>query len=115
MVLGPKEAPNSRDIGTITLTSLQPGTIEASWAEPADTPADYRIAWAKSGEPYKTWTDLSGNAFPTEPSYTITGPEGGEGYKVQIVARYGPGSSGRLERGRSNHRPGFPTPTIRRP
>ncbi len=94
VVLGPKEAPNSRDIGTITLTSLQPGTIEASWAEPADTPADYRIAWAKSGEPYKTWTDLSGNAFPTEPSYTITGLEGGEGYKVQIVARYGPGSSG---------------------
>ena len=92
-VLNPDGPLGPRDIGRITLTSAQPGTIQASWEAPSETPADYRISWAKAGEPYLTWTDLSGNAFPTDPSRTIADLEEGETYKVMVRARYG-GSSG---------------------
>ena len=92
-VLNPDGPLGPRDIGRITLTSAQPGTIQASWEAPSETPADYRISWAKAGEPYLTWTDLSGNAFPTDPSRTIADLEEGETYKVKVRARYG-GSSG---------------------
>ena len=83
-----------RGIGEITLTSTGPGVIEASWEAPTETPADYRIAWAKAGEPYLTWTNLSGNAFPTSPSQTITDLEEGEQYKVKVRARYSSGGPG---------------------
>ena len=83
-----------RGIGEITLTSTGPGVIEASWEAPTETPADYRMAWAKVGEPYLTWTDLSGNAFPTSPSQTVTGLEEGEQYKVKVRARYSSGGPG---------------------
>ena len=83
-----------RYIGEITLTSTGPGVIEASWEAPTETPADYRMAWAKVGEPYLTWTDLSGNAFPTSPSQTVTGLEEGEQYKVKVRARYSSGGPG---------------------
>ena len=85
------EAPvprDSRDIGRITLVSSTPGTILAAWEEPGDNPANYRISWAKEGEPFLTWTDRTGNAFPTEPSWTITGLEWGERYKVKVRASY---------------------------
>ena len=89
------ETPESpRDIGEITLTSTGPGVIEASWEAPTETPADYRIAWAKVGEPYLTWTDLSGNAFPASPSQTVTDLEEGEQYKVKVRARYSSGGPG---------------------
>ena len=92
-VLNPDGPLGPRDIGRITLTSAQPGTIQASWEAPSETPVDYRISWAKAGEPYLTWTDLSGNAFPTDPSRTIADLEEGETYKVKVRARYG-GSAG---------------------
>ena len=92
-VLNPDGPLGPRDIGRITLTSAQPGTIQASWEAPSETPVDYRISWAKAGEPYLTWTDLSGNAFPTDPSRTIADLEEGETYKVMVRARYA-GSSG---------------------
>ena len=92
-VLNPDGPLGPRDIGRITLTSAQPGTIQASWEAPSETPVDYRILWAKAGESYLTWTDLSGNAFPTDPSRTIADLEEGETYKVKVRARYG-GSSG---------------------
>ena len=83
-----------RGIGEITLTSTGPGVIEASWEAPTETPADYRMAWAKVGEPYLTWTNLSGNAFPTSPSQTVTDLEEGEQYKVKVRARYSSGGPG---------------------
>ena len=93
VVLEPPEQRGTRDIGRITLVSSQPGTIQASWEAPSEAPANYRIAWAKQGEGFKTWTDNTGNAYPTEPSYAITGLEGGEEYKVKIRASYS-GTSG---------------------
>ena len=65
-----------RAIGAVRLVSSQPGELEVSWDAPAETPRDYRISWARVGESFLTWTDLSGNAFPTSSSYTITGSGG---------------------------------------
>ena len=82
-----------RAIGAVRLVSSQPGELEVSWDAPAETPRDYRISWARVGESFLTWTDLSGNAFPTSSSYTISGLEEGVRYKVKVRARYN-GSSG---------------------
>ena len=93
VVLEPDEAHGPRDIGKITLSSTTPGVIDASWDAPAEAPAAYRISWTKVGESYKTWTDLSGNAFPTTTSQTVTGLEEGEVYKIKMRATYA-GTSG---------------------
>ena len=92
-VLNPDGPLGPRDIGRITLTGDTPGAIEASWVTPSETPAGYRISWAKVGDPYLTWTDSTGNAFPTDPSRTITGLEEGTEYKAKVRATYG-GTSG---------------------
>ena len=59
-----------------------------SWDAPTETPRDYRISWARVGDNFLTWTDTSSNAFPTSPSYTITGLDQGVRYKVRVRARY---------------------------
>ena len=82
-----------RDIGRVTLSSTTPGVIDASWEAPGEAPVDYRISWAKVGESYLTWTNLTGNAFPAATSQTIADLEEGETYKVTVRARYG-GTSG---------------------
>ena len=91
----PRATPSGpRDIGEITLTSSQPGTIQATWEAPGETPKDYRIAWAKVGESFLGWRNLDGNAFPTSSSHTIAGLEEGEQYQVKVRARYDSGGSG---------------------
>ena len=92
----PTSAPprGSREIGAISATVNSAGTAEVSWGAASDTPEDYRVSWAAANENYKTWRDLSGNAFPTSASQTISGLTVGERYKVRARARYGPGSSG---------------------
>ena len=59
-----------------------------SWDAPTETPRDYRISWARVGDNFLTWTDTSSNAFPTSPSYTITGLDQGVRYKVRVRARF---------------------------
>ena len=58
---------------------------------------DYRVNWTVHDVSYPTWTDLSGNAFPTGNSLTLTGLDHGTLYKVRVRARYdgpaGPWSS----------------------
>ena len=88
VVLNPDGPLGPSDIGRITMTSIQPGTIEASWVAPSEAPANYRISWAKVGDPYLTWTNSTGNAFPTDPSHAITGLEAGETYNVKVRASY---------------------------
>ena len=85
---------SAKAASNISLVSNQPGVLQASWTAPATTPDDYRISWARVGERYKTWTDNSGNAFPTSPSYTITGLDEGVRYKVKVRARYDDGDPG---------------------
>ena len=84
---------NSRALVGVDPVSNRPGELDVSWQAPSETPRDYRISWAPIDEDFKTWTDTSGNAFPTSPSYTITGLDHGVAYKVVVRARYN-GSSG---------------------
>ncbi len=83
-----------REISGITLNSTAPGATTITWDIPSEAPVDYRVSRAKAGDPYLTWTDLTGNAFPAEPSRTITGLEEDEEYKVKIRARYDGGGGG---------------------
>ena len=85
---------NARDVSNISLSSNQAGVLAVTWNAPSETPRDYRVAWAKVGENFRTWSDTSVNAFPTSNSYTITGLEGGQRYKVLIRARYHSGGPG---------------------
>ena len=64
------------------------------WEAPSETPVDYRVSWAKSSDDYLTWTDLTGNAFPTIPSYNITDLDEDTEYKLIIRTRYNDGYSG---------------------
>ena len=83
-----------RDLGEITLVSASPGEITATWDAPTNTPKDYRISWARVGEPFLTFTDPSGNAFPTLSNYTITDLDEDAEYKLKARARYHQGGSG---------------------
>ena len=77
-----------REVASVTISSTQPGTIHVEWGAPADFAKDYRIAWTKSGEPFKTFRNLDWNAFPTDPQYTIADLEEGQEYEVKVRARY---------------------------
>ena len=88
------DTPDPRGISGLVLSSTQPGTIQVTWDAPGEAPKDYRVAWAKAGEPFLTWTNLDGNAFPTSSSYSITDLEEGEQYKVKVRARYDSGGPG---------------------
>ena len=84
---------DTRAVGTVRTESNQPGVLEVSWDAPSATPSDYRISWARADEDFLIWTDTSGNAFPTQTSYTITGLDEGVLYKIKLRARYN-GSAG---------------------
>ena len=49
VVLEPDDLHGPRDIGRVTLSSITPGVIDASWEAPGEAPVDYRISWAKAG------------------------------------------------------------------
>ena len=83
-----------RGVYRLILSSTESGVIEAVWDAPAEAPRDYRISWAKVGESFRTWTDLSGNAFPTGTSHVISNLEEGEEHKVMVRARYDSGGPG---------------------
>ena len=83
-----------RGVYRLILSSTESGVIEAVWDAPAEVPRDYRISWAKVGESFRTWTDLSGNAFPTGTFHVISNLEEGEEYKVMVRARYDSGGPG---------------------
>ena len=69
------------------------GALDVSWPVPSEFPVDYRINWTVESGDYPTWTDLSGNAFPTVNAYTIAGLTADVCFKVRVRARYG-GSAG---------------------
>ena len=79
---------NSRTISVVRVQSNQPGVLEISWDEPAATPLDYRVSWARASENFPSARDEPGNAFPTTPSYTTTELEQGVRYQVRVRARY---------------------------
>ena len=83
-----------RDVGEITLSSTESGTIEVTWDAPGETPRDYRVSWAKAGEDFLPKSDRAGNAFPTSPGHAITDLDEGEEYQVKVRARYNSGGAG---------------------
>ena len=64
------------------------GTLELRWHAASPVPADYRVNWAPSGEPFPTWTDESGNAYPIENRLTVDGLDAETEYKIRVRARY---------------------------
>ena len=80
-----------RAISNLQLSHNDDGDLLISWDAPELAPRDYRVMWAKSSENYKTWTDTTGNAFPTSASHPVSGLEGGHEYKVKVRARYSNG------------------------
>ena len=93
LLTGSADAQNNRSISNLTATSAVPGQIAVDWDDVHDA-KDYRVMWAKEDDPYKTWTDLTGNHFPTVSNYTITGLEEGETYKLKVRARFEEDGSG---------------------
>ena len=83
-----------REVSGVTVTSTAPGSVQVSWDSPSEAPTDYRVAWAKVGDRYVTYTNTSGNAFPTGTVQSITGLDEGEEYKVKVRARYDSGGPG---------------------
>ena len=75
-------------VSDVRVWSDDPGVLEVSWEAASPTPSDYRVSWARVGEPFRTWSDLSGNAFPVAESHTVEGLVAGAEYKVKVRARY---------------------------
>ena len=82
----------SKTISNLQLNHNDDGDLLINWDAPESAPRDYRVMWAKSSENYKTWTDTTGNAFPTSASHTVSGLDRGHEYKVKVRARYSNGS-----------------------
>ena len=80
-------AQGGRTVTGLTATSATPGQIDVTWNDVTDA-KDYRVAWTKQGEYYKTWTDDTGNHFPSDSLQIITGLTEGETYKVKVRARF---------------------------
>ena len=84
----PAATVDSRGIAAVRVDSSQAGVLEVSWDAPAETPNDYRIAWARVGDDFPTWRNPDINAYPTSPAYTISGLDEGVRYNVWLRARY---------------------------
>ena len=83
----------SREIASVILQGDPSGAFIVTWQPPREAPVDYRVNWARKGEDFPTWTDLSANAYPLVNTYTVTGLEIDVCYKFRLRARYG-GSAG---------------------
>ena len=90
---GAQAQSSSRSVTDVSLAHNDSHHLTINWEEPELNPKDYRVMWAKASETYKTWSDSSGNAFPTETSHAVSDVQRGEEYKVRVRARY-EGSSG---------------------
>ncbi len=55
---------------------------------------EYRVAWTKIDDGFKSLKDPDWNAYPTDSEYTITDLEEGEEYKVKVRAKFDTGKRG---------------------
>ncbi len=83
----------SAPTGVTVTGGASPGELDVSWDAHPDGAVDHRVSWAPSNENFRGWRDTGWNAFPTGTSYTITGLDGGEEYKVKVRARFQSGPS----------------------
>ena len=90
--------PERGSVGDLVVAASVPGVLAVSWTPPTNpagaVPTDYRVRWAAVGDPYLTWSDLSGNTFLNGVSLDIGDLTVGTAYRVQVRARY---RSGRFE------------------
>ena len=83
-------------VSGVRVWSDEPGVLRVAWGAASPLPSDYRVRWASRGEGYKSWSDLSGNAFPESSSLVLEGLEADSVYRVQVRARYYDGQGKRL-------------------
>ena len=69
----------------ISVDTATPGQAAITWNE-VSIARDYRVMWAPIDQDYKTYTDPSGNLYPTGNSQTLTGLAENAQYKFRIRA-----------------------------
>ena len=85
---------------SMKLTTSEQGNILVEWIPPSSPtgnrgripPDDYRVSWVKGDEPFPSNRDTAGNADVVGVSYTLTGLESGQTYRVHVRANYPAGS-----------------------
>ena len=82
-------------INGVNVDADTPGEAAISWNAVSDA-KDYRVMFAKSGEDYRTWTDESGNRFPTTNAVTLTDLTEGASYKFRVRSRFEEEQDGNL-------------------
>ena len=90
-VLGPAGAGAQSLDGSVVAVrawSDELGVLRVAWEAASPLPTDYRVSWAPVGEPFKTWRDLSGNAFPESNSLVLEDLDADLVYRVKVRARY---------------------------
>ena len=86
-------AEEPKSVTNISVDTSTPGQAEISWDAVAGA-RDYRVVFAKSADDYVTWSDPSGNKFPSSSSVTLSGLDKGQSYKLKVRARFNGASSG---------------------
>ena len=86
---------NQRAVGNLQTSSPNPGQLLAAWNAPSQTPTDYRVRWAPTGEDYLSFSETNtserGSAYPVTTTFTVTNLSPGTEYKLQVRARYNGG------------------------
>ena len=89
---------DTRAVSNVVIESNANGEAAVTWDPPTDDPHDYRINWTEADqEGFPSYTEDYGNAYPIEPTYTITDLTPGVRYKIRLRARYN-GSGRPLDR-----------------
>ena len=83
-------------VSGLRVWSDSPGVLGVGWSVPDPVASDFRVRWAPVGEGFKSWSDVSGNAFPVSESLVLEGLDAGLVYRVQVRARYYDGRGVRL-------------------
>ena len=80
---GAQAQSSGRSVTDVSLGHNDSHHLTINWEEPELNPKDSRVMWAKASETYKTWTDSSGNAFPTDTSHAVSDVQRGRGIQGQ--------------------------------
>ena len=66
---------NQGAIGNLSVSSPDPGQLVAAWSAPSETPTDYRVRWAPTGQDYLSYsednTSERGSAYPEALNLTV--------------------------------------------
>ncbi len=85
---GAQSSAGDGSVSGVRVWSDEPGVLRVAWDAPLAAASDYRVMWAPVGEGFKSWSDLSGNAYPDTESLVLEGLAADAVYRVQVRARY---------------------------